>query len=50
MGGPAGFENVVASVSVIDPDDTTTAAHWGITFPSTMPMRRRRRRRTWSAW
>lgn len=32
MGAPTGFENVVASVSVIEPDDTTTPAHWGITF------------------
>ncbi len=32
MGGPSGFENVVASIAPIDPDDTTTAAHWGITF------------------
>lgn len=32
MGAPAGFENVVASVSPISPDDTTTPAHWGITF------------------
>ncbi len=32
MGAPAGFENVVASVVPIDPGDTTTPAHWGITF------------------
>jgi uncharacterized protein len=32
MGAPPGFENVVASISPIDPDDTTTRAHWGITF------------------
>jgi predicted lactoylglutathione lyase len=32
MGGPAGFENVVASVTPIDPADTATCAHWGITF------------------
>lgn len=32
MGGPSGFENVVASVALIDPDDSTAAAHWGITF------------------
>lgn len=32
MGAPAGFENVVASIVPIDPDDTTTPAHWGITF------------------
>ncbi len=32
MGAPAGFENVVASVVQIEPDDTTTPAHWGITF------------------
>ena len=32
MGGPAGFENVVATVTAIDPDDTTTPAHWGVTF------------------
>jgi predicted enzyme related to lactoylglutathione lyase len=32
MGAPAGFENVVASISPIDPNDTATPAHWGITF------------------
>jgi predicted enzyme related to lactoylglutathione lyase len=32
MGAPSGFETVVASVAPIDPDDTTTPAHWGITF------------------
>jgi len=32
MGGPAGFENVVASIAPIDPNDTSTPAHWGITF------------------
>ncbi len=32
MGAPAGFENVVASVVTIDPADTETTAHWGITF------------------
>nr|WP_225443474.1 VOC family protein [Lolliginicoccus lacisalsi] len=32
MGGPAGFENVVASLNLIDPDDADTQPHWGITF------------------
>jgi hypothetical protein len=32
MGALAGFENVVASIVPIDPDDTATPAHWGITF------------------
>ncbi|HUF99382.1 MAG TPA: VOC family protein [Ilumatobacter sp.] len=32
MGAPSGFENVVASIAQIESDDTTTAAHWGITF------------------
>ena len=32
MGAPAGFENVVASVTPIDSADTSTPAHWGITF------------------
>ena len=32
MGAPAGFEDVVAAVDVIDPDDAATPAHWGITF------------------
>ena len=32
MGAPAGFENVVASVVPIDPTDTETPAHWGVTF------------------
>ena len=32
MGAPTGFENVVASIVPIGPDDTTTPAHWGITF------------------
>jgi predicted enzyme related to lactoylglutathione lyase len=32
MGAPAGFENVVASIVPIDPDDTATPAHWGVTF------------------
>lgn len=32
MGAPTGFENVVASISQIDPSDTATPAHWGITF------------------
>jgi uncharacterized protein len=32
MGAPAGFENVVASVSPVDPGDTATPAHWGVTF------------------
>jgi predicted enzyme related to lactoylglutathione lyase len=32
MGAPAGFEDVVAAFDLIDPVDTTTPAHWGITF------------------
>ena len=32
MGAPSGFENVVASIVPIGPDDTATPAHWGITF------------------
>lgn len=32
MGAPAGFENVVASVSPIEPEDTASSARWGITF------------------
>jgi predicted enzyme related to lactoylglutathione lyase len=32
MGAPTGFENVVASVVPIGPDDAATPAHWGITF------------------
>ena len=32
MGAPKGFENVVANVVPIEPDDSTTPAHWGITF------------------
>jgi predicted enzyme related to lactoylglutathione lyase len=32
MGAPAGFEDVVAAVDLIDPTDTATPAHWGITF------------------
>jgi uncharacterized protein len=32
MGAPAGFENVVASIVPIDPDDTATHPHWGVTF------------------
>jgi predicted enzyme related to lactoylglutathione lyase len=32
MGAPVGFENVVASIVPIDPADTVTRAHWGITF------------------
>jgi hypothetical protein len=32
MGAPTGFENSVASVAPIDPADTVTKAHWGITF------------------
>ncbi len=32
MGAPAGFEDVVAAVDVIDPADTATPAHWGVTF------------------
>ena len=32
MGAPAGFEDVVAAVDLIDPNDTTTPANWGVTF------------------
>jgi predicted enzyme related to lactoylglutathione lyase len=32
MGAPAGFEDVVAAVDLIDPSDTTTPAHWDVTF------------------
>lgn len=32
MGGPAGFENVVASLSPIPEDQPETPAHWGVTF------------------
>ena len=32
MGAPARFENVVASIVPIDPADTATPAHWGVTF------------------
>ncbi|MGY6499311.1 MAG: VOC family protein [Acidimicrobiales bacterium] len=31
-GAPAGFENVVASMSLIPEDDSSTPAHWGVTF------------------
>ena len=32
MGAPAGFENVVASISPIGADQPDTPAHWGVTF------------------
>lgn len=32
MGAPAGFETVVATVQTIDPTDSDTRPHWGITF------------------
>ena len=32
MGAPAGFEDVVAVVEPISPDDTATHANWGVTF------------------
>lgn len=32
MGAPAGFEDVVAAVEQIGPEDTATHANWGVTF------------------
>jgi predicted enzyme related to lactoylglutathione lyase len=32
VGGPAGFEDVVASIAPIAGDDPDTPAHWGVTF------------------
>jgi predicted enzyme related to lactoylglutathione lyase len=32
MGAPDGFEDVVAAMSVLAPDDSDTPPHWGITF------------------
>ncbi|MCW4354035.1 VOC family protein [Hoyosella sp. YIM 151337] len=32
MGAPAGFQNVVASLTAIAADDADTQPHWGITF------------------
>lgn len=32
MGAPTGFETVVASIVTIDPSDSDTEPHWGITF------------------
>ncbi|WP_149359407.1 VOC family protein [Lolliginicoccus suaedae] len=32
MGGPTGFENVVASLNPLPADDAVTQPHWGITF------------------
>jgi len=32
MGAPAGFENVVASLTTIGDDQPDTPAHWGVTF------------------
>jgi uncharacterized protein len=32
MGGPAGFEDVVASINPIPDDQPETPAHWGVTF------------------
>src|SRR5262249_20087617 len=31
-GGPAGFEDVVASINPLGPDQPTTPAHWSVTF------------------
>ena len=31
-GGPAGFENVVASINPIADDQPDAPAHWGVTF------------------
>lgn len=32
MGAPAGFEDVVAALDPIGPDDSVTPASWGVTF------------------
>ena len=32
VGAPAGFEDVVATLNLISPDQPDTPAHWGITF------------------
>jgi len=32
MGGPEGFEEVVASIAPVDGDDHGAPAHWGVTF------------------
>jgi predicted enzyme related to lactoylglutathione lyase len=32
MGGPAGFENVVAALQTIGDDQPDTPAHWNVTF------------------
>jgi uncharacterized protein len=32
MGGPSGFEDVVASINAIPADQTDTPAHWSVTF------------------
>jgi predicted enzyme related to lactoylglutathione lyase len=32
MGAPAGFEDVVAGITVISDDQPDTPAHWGVTF------------------
>jgi uncharacterized protein len=32
LGGPVGFEDVVASISVIGPEQANTPAHWTVTF------------------
>jgi len=32
MGAPAGFEDVVAALEPIGPDDSVTPANWGVTF------------------
>jgi predicted enzyme related to lactoylglutathione lyase len=32
LGGPTGFEDVVASISVIGPEQANTPAHWSVTF------------------
>ena len=32
LGGPTGFEDVVASISVIGSEQANTPAHWSVTF------------------
>ena len=42
--GAAGFEEVVAAITPIAGRDAETRAHWGVTFSTRTPTRRRRRR------